>query len=61
MIAYVGVANFIWPVLGILSLDPLILQLTPGPWLGFLRGVFYTVLLAMMVSFITRKKIYWKT
>ncbi|MBN2364941.1 MAG: DUF5009 domain-containing protein [Calditrichaeota bacterium] len=61
MIAYVGIANFIWPVLGLLSLDSFILQITPGPWLGFLRGVFYTLLLAFMVSIITRNKIYWKT
>lgn len=61
MIAYVGIANFIWPVFSFLTLDSWIESFTTLPWLGFLRGLFYTLLLAFIVSFITRLKIFWKT
>lgn len=61
MIAYVGFANFIWPVLALTGLERVILSLTPTPWLGFLRAVIYTSALALMVSFFTRKRIFWRT
>jgi len=61
MIAYVGFANFIWPILALTGLEEIFLKMTPTPWLGFLRGVFYTLLLALMVSFFTRRKIFWRT
>jgi len=61
MIAYVGFANFIWPVLALAGLETLFQHLTPTAWSGFLRGVLYTGLLAAMVTFFTRKKIFWKT
>jgi hypothetical protein len=61
MIAYVGIANFIWPVFAFLGLDKIVLEITSTPWTGFLRGLFYTVLLAYVVKFFTRHKIYWKT
>lgn len=61
MIAYVGFANFIWPILALTGLEKVFLAMTPTPWLGFVRGVFYTVVLALMVSFFTRRKIYWRT
>ncbi len=61
MIAYVGIANFIVPVLHLTRIDPLLQALTPTPWLGFLRGCLMTFLLALVVSFFTRKKICWRT
>ena len=61
MIAYVGIANFIWPILALTGLERVILSITPTPWLGFLRGFIYTFLLALMVSFFTRRKIFWRT
>jgi hypothetical protein len=61
MIAYVGIANFIWPVLGLLGIDHIIERLTQGPILGFGRGLFYTFLLALMVRFFSRKKLFWRT
>lgn len=61
MIAYVGFANFIWPVLALTGLEKVVLSITPAPWLGFLRGVIYTFLLALMVSFFTRRKLFWRT
>lgn len=61
MIAYVGFANFIWPILALTGLEKLFLTITPTPWLGFLRGLFYTLVLALMVSFFTRQKVFWRT
>ncbi len=61
MIAYVGFANFIWPVLALTGLERVILSLTPTPWLGFLRAIIYTSALALMVSLFTRKRIFWRT
>jgi len=61
MIAYVGVANAIWPLFGLTGLQHLIVRVTPTPWLGFLRGVFYTALLALMVKWFTRRRIFWRT
>jgi predicted acyltransferase len=61
MIAYVGMMNFIYPVLGITGLDVLIQSLTPSPWAGALRAFLYTLLLAWGVSLLTRRGIFWKT
>jgi len=61
MIAYVGMANFIWPLLALSGLESHINNLTPTPWLGFIRGLIYTLLLAVLVSGLTRKKIFWRT
>jgi predicted acyltransferase len=61
MMAYVGFANFIWPILALTGLEQIFIMLTPTPWLGFLRGVFYTFLIAFAVSFCTRKRIFWRT
>ena len=61
MIAYVGFANFIWPILALSGLEKVVLSITPTPWLGFLRGVIYTYVLALIVSFFTRRRIFWRT
>ena len=61
MIAYVGFANVIWPILALTGLETIINNLTENPWIGFLRALVYTILLAMGVAYITRKRIYWKT
>lgn len=61
MIAYVGFANFIWPILALTGLETIILQLTATPWLGFLRGLLYTLLLARLTGFLTRQKVFWRT
>ncbi len=62
MIAYVGFANLLWPVLGIFSLNQLFNQLNQiSPWLGFVRGVVYTLIIALIVQYFTKKKLYWRT
>lgn len=61
MIAYAGVSNFILPVLALTNLSLVLQRLTPTPWLGFLRGLFETILMALVVSFFTRRKVFWRT
>jgi hypothetical protein len=61
MLAYVGFANFIWPILALTGLEPIILQVTTAPWTGFLRGLAYTLLLAWFTGLLTKKKIFWRT
>jgi predicted acyltransferase len=61
MIAYVGIANLIWPVLGITQIYPWILENTKTPGLGIIRAIVYTCVLALIVSFFTKKKIFLRT
>ncbi|MEI7635310.1 MAG: DUF5009 domain-containing protein [bacterium] len=62
MIAYVGAGNFVLPILGLTGLIPVLYQLTgSSPWLGELRAVVYTLLVALMVCVFTRMKIFWRT
>jgi len=61
MIAYVGMMNFIYPVLGLTMLDIATNKYFVDPWMGFLRGLMYTIILAWLVAKLTRKGIIWKT
>jgi predicted acyltransferase len=61
MIAYVGMANFIWPVLHLTGIKSLAGGIFTTPWSGFLWSVIETMLLALFVSALARKKLFWKT
>ncbi len=61
MIAYTGFANFIWPILALTGLEKVFIKITPTPWLGFLRGLFYTIILALLVQFFSKRKLFWRT
>ena len=61
MIAYVAMANLIFPVLHLTGLFDRIAALTPGPWPGVTRALFYTLLLALLTAALTRRKIVWRT
>jgi predicted acyltransferase len=61
MIAYVGNAFFIAPVLALTGLGTLLTKATPGPWPGALRGAIITLLVGLMVMLFTRLRIYWRT
>ncbi len=61
MIAYAGVNNIIIPVLYLTGLMNLLNKLAITPWLGFVKGVIITFLLALSVSLFTRLKIFWRT
>jgi predicted acyltransferase len=61
MIAYVGSGLFIVPLLTLTGIHGRLQEWLPGPWWGTLRGVLYTLLLALMVQLLTRRKIFWRT
>jgi predicted acyltransferase len=61
MIAYAGINNFITPVLALVGADTLLTHLATTPWRGFWKGAIITLLMALTVSFLTRKKIFWRT
>ncbi len=61
MIAYIGGSNLILPLLSLTTLDSLLAYMTFNPWLGFLKGVIVTLLVALATSFFTRKKLFWRT
>jgi hypothetical protein len=61
MIAYAGINNFIIPVLVLTGVNTWLTQFATSPWRGFWEGACITLLLALTVSFLTRKKIFWRT
>jgi hypothetical protein len=62
MIAYVGNSNVITPVLGIFGLKPFLDKVYgSSPWVGFITAVFLVFLIALMVQFFTKRKIFLRT
>jgi predicted acyltransferase len=61
MIAYAGINNFITPVLALIGADRLLSAFANTPWRGFWKGVIITLLMAVTVSVLTRRKIFWRT
>ncbi|NMG06687.1 DUF5009 domain-containing protein [Brasilonema sp. UFV-L1] len=60
MIAYVAFANLLLPILRLTHIEPLILKFTQTPLTGFLKGVFYTLIIACLVSLFTKLKLFWR-
>ena len=61
MIAYAGMQNFVLPVLTLTGIHGYLLSVTGDPWLGVLRAIGYTVILALLVSWLTRRRIFWRS
>ena len=61
MIGYIAFANLLWPILELKGWTTKIEALTNTPTLGFLRGLSYTLIIALFVSLCTRLKLFWKT
>jgi hypothetical protein len=61
MIAYAGINNFITPILALCGGATLLTDFATTPWRGFWKGAIITLLMALSVSFLTRKKIFWRT
>ncbi|HEY9596555.1 MAG TPA: DUF5009 domain-containing protein, partial [Cyanophyceae cyanobacterium] len=61
MIAYVAFANLLWPILNLTQLETTIIEYTNGPFLGFVKGIIYTLPIALIVSVFTRYKLFWRT
>ena len=61
MIAYAGINNFITPILALTGGATLLTQFATTPWRGFCKGAIITLLMALTVSLLTRKKVFWRT
>ncbi len=61
MIAYAGMQNFVLPVLMLTGVHGWLLGVTGDPWIGVLRALGYTVVLALLVAWLTRRKIFWRS
>ncbi len=61
MIAYVGGGLFVIPVLTLLGVHGWLMEWAREPWPVFFRALGYTLLVALMVRFFTRRKIFWRT
>lgn len=61
MIAYVLTALFTMPVLSITGLNRYYDNMTGSAWEGFLRGVILTAIAALLTSYCTKRKWFWKT
>ncbi len=61
MIAYAGINNFIAPVLALTAVGRWLEQMVTAPWLGLVKGSIITLLMAGATSWLTRKKIFWRT
>ncbi len=61
MIAYLSNSHIVMPILALTGLSSLLNYLLINPWLGFLKGLILTVLAAIVTSFFTKKKIFWRS
>jgi len=61
MIAYVAIRSFLRPVVELTQIDPLIKSWLDTPWAGVGWACMKVLLLAWLVSQLTRRRIYWRT
>jgi predicted acyltransferase len=61
MIAYVAGNILVLPILSLTSLSTVLHYLTVSPWLGFVKGLIFTLLVALSTSFFTKKGLFWRT
>lgn len=61
MLAYATLGNLVLPLFALTGAMPLLASLTPTPWLGFLRGAFYTFLVALVVWGCSKLRLFWRT
>jgi len=54
LLAFIALGFLVMPILNLTGMRPLIASLTPGPWLGTLRALFYTFLVAVVVRTFTK-------
>jgi predicted acyltransferase len=61
MIAYVAFANLLWPILQLTGLEDWVIEVTNTPVMGVIKGIAYTLPIALLTSFFTRIKLFWRT
>ncbi|HBE19935.1 MAG TPA: DUF5009 domain-containing protein, partial [Cyanobacteria bacterium UBA11367] len=53
--------NLLWPILNLTGWEASITRYTQTPVMGFIKGVGYTLVIALVVSLFTRLKLFWRT
>lgn len=61
MMAYVGYAMLVLPILGLSGVKGYVESLEPPPWIAFGWGVLSMLLVAWVVRWCTRRRLYWRT
>ncbi|MFZ4621765.1 MAG: DUF5009 domain-containing protein [Bacteroidota bacterium] len=61
MVAYVAGNVFVLPILSLTGLSSILDMLTFDPWFGFIKGLIFTLLVAITAAFCTKKKLFWRT
>jgi predicted acyltransferase len=61
MIAYISGSNIVMPLLAISGLTGLLNSLLINPWLGFIKGLIFTLTAAFITALFTKNKIFWRT
>lgn len=61
MIAYIAGSNVIMPILALTGLNYFMNLLLVNPWLGFVKGLVFTLFVALFTSLFTKYKIFWRT
>lgn len=61
MVAYVAGNVVVLPLLSLTGLASLLTMLTFDPWLGFVKGVIVTLLVALIAAYCTKKRLFWRT
>jgi predicted acyltransferase len=61
MIPYAGINNLMPPILGLTGLGTLLNSMFATPWLGVIKAFIIVLALSVIVSFCTRKKIFWRS
>lgn len=62
LLAYAAIPALLPPVLNLTGLGPRLTELTLplGPWVGALRGLVMTIVLALVVAWFTRRRVQWR-
>ncbi len=61
MIAYIGRFTLVLPLLYFTRINPLMDKLFVSPWAGFVHAVITTLIIALVVSVFTKKRVFWRT
>jgi predicted acyltransferase len=61
MIAYLSGSHIVMPLLAITGIGSVLDYLLINPWFGFLKGLIFTLLAALVTSFFTKRNIFWRS
>ncbi|MCA9252112.1 MAG: DUF5009 domain-containing protein [Phycisphaerales bacterium] len=61
LLAYAGISNLLAPLVALSGLGMLLANNPDTPWLGFVGACIKTLLLALIVAMLTRRRVIWRT